>query len=452
MIKKIILSVMLAIPMIASAHMTPVDSLQEVSVNNAYLQRLTPAETKDFVKLGKFSQHWFLGVQGGASAFIGSPVGCGDIFDRVTPTYNAYLGKWFTPGVGMRIAFQGQKFFDSELKKHDFQLYHADLMYNMADLFRSPSEKLPRWDFIPYVGMGLVHTNAENSSCVCVAPYNHFALTYGIQGRYRFARNWHLTAELGGFTTFKNFDLNGSAKAFGDNMLSASLGVAVTLGNPRWKHAVDANPYINQNDYLLSYVERLESSNRALRNQHNIDFKTLEELKKILEIEGLLDKYGYLFDDGSKGKNNYKGLLALKNRIKGMQGTVSTSDIGESYESINSNILNVPIYFFFKLGKAELTDNSQLINLDELAKVAQNHNLKIRIEGAADSATGSASMNNELSMNRARFIAKQLKQRGIATENMKGVSRGGVNEFSNPKDNRYTKVSVYLEMDGEGMK
>ena len=70
MIKKIILSVMLAIPMIASAHMTPVDSLQEVSVNNAYLQRLTPAETKDFVKLGKFSQHWFLGVQGGASAFI----------------------------------------------------------------------------------------------------------------------------------------------------------------------------------------------------------------------------------------------------------------------------------------------------------------------------------------------------------------------------------------------
>ena len=84
------------------------------------------------------------------------------------------------------------------------------------------------------------------------------------------------------------------------------------------QHAIDANPYINQNDYLLSYVDRLEQSNKLLNDQHNIDQKTLEELKKILEIEGLLDKYGYLFGDNSNARNNYRGLLSLRSRLRGM--------------------------------------------------------------------------------------------------------------------------------------
>ena len=71
------------------------------------------------------------------------------------------------------------------------------------------------------------------------------------------------------------------------------------------------------------------------------------------------------------------------------------------------NILNIPIYFFFQLGKAELTDESQLINLDELAKVAIEHNLKVHIAGAADSATGSENGNSSLSKERTRFIAKE---------------------------------------------
>ena len=113
------------------------------------------------------------------------------------------------------------------------------------------------------------------------------------------------------------------------------------------------------------------------------------------------------------------------------------------------NVLNIPIYFFFELGKATLTDDSQLINLDELAKVAIEHNLKVHIAGAADSATGSENVNSELSEERARFIAEELSKRGVPTDRMKGVSLGGIQEFSNPKDNRYSRVSLYLEIDDE---
>ena len=227
-------------------------------------------------------------------------------------------------------------------------------------------------------------------------------------------------------------------------MLSLSLGIGVNLGSPRWKHAIDAVPYINQNDYLISYTRQLEQDNQVLRNQHNIDKKTLDELKKILEIEGLLGKYGYLFDDGGNGKNNYRGLLSLRSRLNSM----NTYSMPQALET-QPNILNIPIYFFFQLGKAELTDESQLINLDELAKVAIEHNLKVHIAGAADSATGSENGNSSLSKERTRFIAKELKKRGVPTDRMKGISLGGISDFTNPKDNRYSKVSLYLEIDDE---
>lgn len=426
------------------------DSLAEVRVNEPYLHELTPKYTLDYVKLDDIGHHWFMGVQGGFSFFIGSPVGCGDIFDRSMPTFNAYIGKWLTPSVSVRGAFQGLKFKDSNLHKYDYQLYHADLMYNLANWFRSPTSNLPRWDFTPYIGLGFVHANVKNTSCPCVAPSYHFALTYGVQTRYRIGRNFHLTGELGGFSTFKNFDLNGSSKAFGDNMLSASIGVGVTLGNPHWKRAVDSTPYMNQNSGLLSYIDRLEKSNQALHNRLIIDQKTLDELKKILELEGLLSKYGYLFDDSGKGKNNYRGLLSLRSRLSRTSGNESAFALENNGKS--PNLLNIPIYFFFKLGKAELTDNSQLINLDELAKVVNDHNLKVKIIGAADSETGSNGINEELSKKRSRFIAKALEDRGVATENMKGVALGGIREFDNAKDNRYSKVAIYLELDADKLK
>lgn len=442
--KKSIIISLLALSMTTSANAGTIDSLFQATVDNPNLQRLTPTLMTDYVQLGKANQHWFIGVQGGASAFIGNPVGCGDLFDRITPSFNAYVGKWFTPNVGMRLAFQGFKYKNSNLDKVNYQLGHADLMYNMANLFRQPSERLPKWDFAPYIGAGLVHGADLSYTDEGKVRNFLFALTYGIHSRYHIGQRFYISGELGGFTTFRDFDGYGSHGKLCDNMPSVSLGIGFNLGTPRWKHAIDANPYINQNDYLLSYVDRLEQSNKLLNNQHNIDQKTLEELKKILEIEGLLDKYGYLFGDNNNTRNNYRGLLSLRSRLRGMNEPTMPSALESK-----PNVLNIPIYFFFELGKAKLTDDSQLINLDELAKVAIEHNLKVHIAGAADSATGSENGNSELSKERTRYIAQELKKRGVPNERMTGVSLGGIQEFNNPKDNRYSKVSLYLELDSE---
>ena len=153
--KKVMMISLLALSMTASAKGWPVDTLHQASVNNPFLQRLTPTLTTDYVQVGKINQHWFFGIQGGASAFIGKPLGCGDFFDRTAPSFNAYLGKWFTPNVGARVSFQGLKYKNSDLEKMSYQLAHADLMYNIANLFRSPSESMPH-----------VTMSAKGSSCL----------------------------------------------------------------------------------------------------------------------------------------------------------------------------------------------------------------------------------------------------------------------------------------------
>lgn len=445
--KKTLLSVMLASVLSAGAHQTPKDSILEMP--SSTLLRLTPVESPYFVEMGKVSRHWFVGLQAGTSAFIGSPVGCGDLFDRMSPVFNVYGGKWVNPSVAVRAAFQGLSFKDAGLAKRSYQLYHADLMYNVSPLFRNPSEQLPKWDLIPYLGLGMAHTTLTNASCGCVAPNHHFALSYGMQARYLLNRNVHATMEVGGFSTFKNFDRNGSVRSFGDNMLSLSLGISYSFGDSRWRHAVDAAPYMDQYDYYVSYTNGLEETNASLRRQHDIDNRILGELKKILAIEGLLDKYRYLFDDRGEENYNYHGLVALKKRMEARDNTtsVSTEGIGQAVNG-SEELISIPVYFFFKLGKAKLTDESQLINLDELAKVSLAHNLRIRIEGAADRATGTGELNNGLGKKRARYIADELKKRGVSAEFIQGKSLGGINQYEEPKDNRYCRVSVYLEFGG----
>ncbi|MDD6394168.1 MAG: OmpA family protein, partial [Prevotella sp.] len=66
-----------------------------------------PTYLKNVSEAANWGRNWFIEVKGGASAFLGSPIGCGDVFDRVKPALQVGLGKWFTPAIGGRIGFQG---------------------------------------------------------------------------------------------------------------------------------------------------------------------------------------------------------------------------------------------------------------------------------------------------------------------------------------------------------
>ena len=83
-------------------------------LKNAVTERmLKPVEPTclegSFISDG-WRSNWFLGVSGGVNAFVGSPLGCEDLFGRMMPALEVQAGKWFTPSVGSRLVYQGLRF------------------------------------------------------------------------------------------------------------------------------------------------------------------------------------------------------------------------------------------------------------------------------------------------------------------------------------------------------
>lgn len=467
----------------ASDVTTTSDSIvKQVGVTSEYyLQTLKPTYLKNVSEAANWGKNWFIEIKGGASAFLGTPIGCGDVFDRLSPALQVGLGKWFTPAVGGRVAYQGLSFKNGEFKSMDYHFIHADFLYNLTSGINCNDIGLSRWDVIPYLGVGMIYNPDWSSACMCPghASGSHpFAFSYGLECRYRLNDRMHLVAELSGMTTAKNFDAVGSSSKFGDNMLTLSAGLSFTLGKAGYKRIVDAKPYIAQNEWLLTYAESLGNNNRMLRKSNMENEKILAEYQKILEMEGLLDLYGNKFNNKDKSKalfprNDYSGLNSLRARLnnKGWDGNPENMPKamlkrGEGYDKETEKAMDAfyngeldelqiayltamrdgtepigaPVYFFFNIGTDHLTDASQLLNIDELAKLAKTYNLKVKIIGAADSATGTDSINETLSSKRAAYIMRLMCDRGVASENIKTTHEGGIDDYSPVQANRNTCV------------
>ena len=440
-----------------------------------------PTYLKNVSEAANWGKNWFIEIKGGASAFLGTPIGCGDVFDRLSPAFQVGLGKWFTPAVGGRVAYQGLSFKNGEFKTMDYHFIHADFLYNLTSGINCNDIGRSRWDVIPFLGVGMIYNQDWSSACMCPghASGSHpFAFSYGMECRYRLNDRMHLVAELSGMTTAKNFDAVGSSSKFGDNMLTLSAGLSFTLGKVGYKRIVDAKPYIAQNEWLLSYADRLGNSNKMLRKDNLENERILTEYQKILELEGLLGTYGNKLSNKTSNKslfprNDYSGLNSLRARLNNKDCDGNPENMpkamlkrGEGYDKESTNELDAfyngglddgqmayliamrdgteaigaPIYFFFNIGTDHLTDVSQLLNIDELVKLAKAYNLKVKVIGAADSATGTNSINEELSSKRADYIMRLMRDRGVASENIKTSHEGGIDDYSPVQANRNTCV------------
>lgn len=437
---------------------------QDIVINEQELQTLTPTYLDGVQEDAGWDSNWFLSVQGGASAFLGKPIGHADLFDRFQPVLNVSLGKWFTPKIGGRIAYQGLKLKDWQLQKRAYQNVHADFLYNVSSHFRNDIEALPRWDCIPYVGAGIIRNSYTH--------HKPFAISYGIIGRYRINTRLHVSGELGATNTFQDFDGNGVNNKFGDQLLHASVGLTLTLGKVGWKRVIDANPYIYQNDVLTTYVGKLKKRNEKLQKQHEFDKEALAEMNKILEIEGLLGKYKLMKNEDEHGeehvkaypRNDYSGLNSLRQRIRNKKWDGNpdnyqpilnneTDTIGNLYDSAEYMAagkgehvaVGSPIFFFFRVNSCEMTEKAQVINIDEIAKVAKKNDLWVKIIGAADSQTGNERDNERLSAQRADCIAKLLRKKGVKDERIAATYEGGINKYEPFTANRNTKVILYIQ-------
>lgn len=409
---------MCLVAMTASAQ-TARQSSDSLYIQKSYSQEqmlmpVNPTYLKHVSEAANWGRNWFIEAMGGASAFLGTPIGCGDVFDRVTPLLQIGVGKWFTPAIGGRIGFQGLSFKNAEFHTMKYQFVHADFLYNITSGIRQNESGIPLWDVIPFVGVGMIHNSDWINNCTCQggsSGSHPFAFTYGVEARYRISDRVHLVGEVRGMLTARNFDGIGTSTKFGDNMLSVSAGLSFTIGKTGWKRVVDATPYIEQNLALQDYIAYMRDRNAHLEKRlaGNDDGKTVYP------------------------KNSYSGLNSLRARLSMNGDSLSSSD----HLKVS---IGVPVYFFFKLNSDKLVDKSQLVNLDDIAKMAKQENLKIKISGAADSATGTQSGNQDLGKRRAKYIAKALIKRGVDKGQIKAYNLGGIDKYAANEANRFTTI------------
>lgn len=345
-----------------------------------------PSFLKASFKLSKIQDNWFASAKMGASAFIGTPQGCSDLLDRVTPSAQFSLGKWHSPYFGTRFGFQGLEMKGADLIKQRYQAYHGDLMLNLSSIHRQDYITMPRWNFVPYVGAGAIHNKTLRKTA--------FSLHYGLECNYRFAARLYLTAELGGLSTSKNFDGTGQGHQLGDHIIHASLGLTVGIGNQGWeKKKLKSMPYYT-----------------PMETRENCFYP----------------------------KNDYRGLRQLKERMNSVTNSESVT-LAEGFDA--------PILFFFKINTTHLIDTQQKVNIAEIAAAVKEYDLKVKIIGAADSRTGSPSFNRKLSVKRAKYIAKLLMQAGVPKEKMSGISQGGIDIYQPYTANRHTCVILQKEVE-----
>lgn len=417
-----------------------------VSLKPTYLEGITDASD--------WGSNWFVELKGGPAAFIGSPIGCGDLFDRMKPALQVGFGKWFVPSAGLRISYQGLTFKDANIENQGYHNVHADFLFNLSTLFKANRDGKAKWDIIPFLGAGLIYHEGNKE--------RPFSIHYGVMARYKISNTLRLVGEFGGLSTFSDFDGYGKHNKIGDNMLHLTFGLNVAIGKKGWKKVIDASPYMKQNELLMDYANSMKVENDRLEKMLLENTVLLNEYQKILEIEGLLKKYQKNLSIKVNEKpvyprNNYSGLNSLRARLAEKQllaDSLKTDSLlvfaGDSVNYIKDlkegkKFVGSPIYFFFKLRTDIMTDPSQKLNLDELAKVTNKYGLYVSIEGAADSATGTEVINDRLSRQRAEYIKKELMKRGVAEKCIKMVSKGGVEEHDTNEANRHTRVKLYMK-------
>ena len=442
--KILILSLALSLTMGAAATTTTTDTTAVIPTPpyTPYIP-IPPTYLKGVLVSSPWTTNWFLQASAATTAFLGTPLGCNDLFGRMRPAFTVALGKWLTPSVGGRITYGGPQFTDCTHCSQHYQYLRADFLWNvLGTQYKEDIHALSRWSLIPFVGIGILH-NKDNA-------HKPLAISYGIQAQYHLSRRLALTAEIGKTTTMQDFDGMGTPHRLGDHLLSASLGLSVRIGKSEWKRVIDARPYIAQNDCLAAYAASLSDTTSNVTSQPPFPKVSL-----------------------SGPRNDYSGLRSLRARMKSKSTTAnpdtaasprarrfigeSTScaedydspldDLDEDYISLIQSgkaCIGAPIYFFFHLGTATLLNPSQLVNLDEVARLAKQYGLHIKVIGAADSATGTDSINLPLSRSRADYIARELAQRGVPTGNITATHTGGIDDYSPDEANRHTRILLFF--------
>ena len=365
-----------------------------------FAQDETPTE-KYSVATNSFWSNWFVQVGADWNAWY-SAQEKGEGYSkspfkkfRSNPGASIAIGKWFTPGIGLRTKVQGiwGKYVDAdgdektnEGNGNKYWVVNEQVMFNLSNLFCGYNENRV-WNVIPFVGAGVGRS----------MTYNQYALDYsaGIQSSWKVAKKLNVYAEVG-VNSFDH-DIDGCAGNARNtftrrcNNFYGEVGLTFNLGKGNWKKTPDVD---------------------AINALHQSE----------------LDALNAKLNDANAENDRLQNLL---NNQKSVQN-----------DKAQAEYANTPVSVFFNLGKSKVASKKDLVNVQALAKYAKDNNAKLVVNGYADSATGSAAVNQKISQARAEQVANELVKMGVDKDNIVVKANGGVKDLTPASYNRRATVQV----------
>lgn len=356
------------------------------------------SEDKYKIVTNRFFDNWFIGAGAGAQMYFGDHNKQMRLTDRFTPAYEFYVGKWFSPSVGTRIAINGLKIkgvnqngthttgevYDASqwLSKYAFHYLnaHADVLFNVSNMV-SGYRKDRFYNISPYVGLGWMFTweePKEKEVSANIGVFNSFRLTDAID----------LTLDVRGSMVNDRFD-GTDGNRLQDGLLTGALGISYKFKQRGWE---------KPKTIIISYDE--------------------------IALEAIRNKINTLTQDNE----------ALSQQLANAK-TSTITDI-----KVEKRMLAAPVLITFEINKSAVSNEAR-VNLGFLAKVIKENSRDIvySIKGYADKGTGSQITNSRLSRERAEAIYNILvREFGISPSQLKTSYEGGVDKmfYNDPKLSR----------------
>lgn len=353
------------------------------------------------VATASFWSNWFLQADFSGSSFfgdrgnaIGTPISGGLLKDfRTNKGFSVALGKWFTPGLGLRTKFNGiwgrtVVSEDEDINASKYWTLNEQLLFNFSNLFAGYSETR-FWNFVPYLSAGVGRNMSHNTYAM--------GLGAGLLNQWRISPKTSLHLDVSYGVYEPDFDgAGGSIFSRGlpgkDRVVSFEVGVTYHLGRATFQRVPDTEAI------KILYQSQIEALSAQLA-------------------------------DEQRENARLSGLMADRPR--------------DGKTILVTELVAAPVSVFFNLGQDKIASRKDLQNVAELVSIALQKRAPLLVTGYADSATGSSDYNQELSLRRAQAVAKELVALGFPANRIEVKAGGGVDELSPDSYNR--RVVIWMK-------
>ena len=314
---------------------------------------------------------------------------------RSNPGAAIAIGKWFTPGLGLRTKLMGiwgksvrPVNGNGEGYSNKYWTLNENILFNLSNMLCGYNPDRV-WNFIPFVGGGIGRSMTHDRYGM--------DLNVGLLNEFRLSRKVFLNLEIG-WNRFENdidgteviLDPNNRGWDTHDNLLYAELGLTFNLGKGTWDKVPD-----------LAAIKALHQSQIDALNA------------QLADANAEIDRLNNLI-------RNHKCPEAVR------------------------EVIAAPATVYFYCNK---TDNGpsyerDMVDVRTLAKLAAQKNVDLLITGYADSATGNPEHNQWLSDERAKTVADEVVGQGVSRSKITTVGKGGVDILSPFELNRRATAEI----------